>query len=161
LELFGVLQLAFIALGSIDQLNSYLTPLTNLKGVFGLTLPFMNSDNSSLPSRVNSIGFLPNFLDNFNVMFLVMAGEFLLALAFYLIAKITQTLFPKLFTFANRLLKEVLLTLIIFNAFNVAYSTAIHFKYSASTNFLTMATIAASATVILIFFMSLGLIFAS
>lgn len=132
-----------------------------MKGVFGLSLPFMISDNPSLPSRVNSIGYLPNFLDNFNVMFLVMAGEFLLALAFYLIAKITQTLYYRLFKFANLLLKEVLLTLIIFNSFNIAYSTAIHFKYNISDNFFTMATIAASATALLIFLMALGLIFAN
>jgi hypothetical protein len=43
LELFGVLQLAYISLGSIDQLNVMLAPLLALQGSNGLSMPFVNS----------------------------------------------------------------------------------------------------------------------
>lgn len=38
LELIGVLQLAFFAMGSIDSVNIMLTPLLGMKGVNGLNI---------------------------------------------------------------------------------------------------------------------------
>lgn len=57
LELFGVLQLAFISIGSIDQVNPFLAPIMSLTSVNGLNIPFINSNSSKLPSRIQSISY--------------------------------------------------------------------------------------------------------
>jgi len=72
LELFGVLQLAYFSVGSIDSVNVLLSPLMNMKGLNGYSQPISHSKSEDLPRRVKEIRHYPSFLDNFNVMFLLM-----------------------------------------------------------------------------------------
>ena len=55
-------------------------------------------------------------------------------------------------------MKEVLLTLILFNCFNFAYSAGIHFQYnSPSDNLYIWGTVAAVASLVLPLLMGIGL----
>ena len=71
LELFGVLQLAYIALGNLDGINLMLTPMLILKQANGFTFPNL-VDRGSVPSRVNGIEYDSNFLNNCNIMMLLL-----------------------------------------------------------------------------------------
>ena len=63
-----------------------------------------------------------------------------------------------LYRVAQRLLKEVLLTLILFNSLNFAYTAGIHFKYAPKEDSLfVLGTIAAILTIILPIFMAFAL----
>jgi hypothetical protein len=56
------------------------------------------------------------------------------------------------------MLKEVLLTVILFNCFNFAYSAGIHFNYAPTDDSLyTLGTIAAVLALVLPVLMALGL----
>jgi hypothetical protein len=56
------------------------------------------------------------------------------------------------------MLKEVLLTLILFNCFNFAYSAGLHFKYASTDDSLyTFGTLAAVLALVLPVIMALGL----
>lgn len=105
LELFGVLQLAYFSLGSIDSVNVLLSPLMNMKELNGYSKPVLGSTSSSLPRRVREIKCYPSFLDNFNVMFLLMFAELLVALVMYFLIKISQLPSKKLMSITHRMLK--------------------------------------------------------
>jgi hypothetical protein len=105
LELFGVLQLAYISLGSIDQLNVMLAPLLALQGSNGLSIPLVHSQKSELPRRIKGINYYPDFLDNFNVMLLLMVCEFFIAIIFYLITKIIKNVCETLIKVGDHMLK--------------------------------------------------------
>lgn len=65
LELFGVLQLAFINVGNLDNVNTMMTPLAGLSGVQGFKADLGQDPASSrllaavsdAPSRVQTIGY--------------------------------------------------------------------------------------------------------
>lgn len=92
LELFGVLQLAYFSVGSIDSVNILLTPLMDMKILNGLSIPFVGSSTDPLPRRVKEIDYYPSFLDNFNVMFLILFAEIILAILFRLITNLASPL---------------------------------------------------------------------
>jgi hypothetical protein len=49
LELFGVLQLSYFSLGSIDSVNVLLSPLMNMKEVNGYSISVVGSSSAVLP----------------------------------------------------------------------------------------------------------------
>ena len=65
LELFGVLQLAFINVGNLDNVNTMMTPLAGLKGVHGFKADLgqdpapsrLLAAVSDAPARVQTIGY--------------------------------------------------------------------------------------------------------
>lgn len=115
-----------------------LTPLMSMKVLNGLSIPFVGSSSDPLPRRVKEIDYYPSFLDNFNLMFLILFAEIFLAILFYITSKIASPAGKKLITFSNKLLKEVFLTLILFNCFNISYASAIYFKFSGSMEVMSM-----------------------
>lgn len=130
LELFGVLQLAYFSIGSIDSVNVLLSPLMNMKGLNGYSQPITESKNKDLPRRVKEIKHYSSFLDNFNVMFLLMFVELFIGAVIYVFTKITGLSSKTLSKIANILLKEVFLTLVLFNCLNISYSFAIYYRYT-------------------------------
>lgn len=65
---------------------------------------------------------------------------------------------PSLHSISKRIIKEVLLTLLLFNCYNFAYSAGIHFNYAPSDDSLyTAGTIAAILSLVLPILMALGL----
>jgi hypothetical protein len=103
--LFGVLQLAYITLGNIDSVNNLLQPLSILKGVNGFNIPLVGSSSSTQPSRIKSIGYNANFLENCNLMLLLMLAEILIAVIIYIISYLAKSIFPSLNQIAKRFLK--------------------------------------------------------
>jgi len=74
----------------------------------------------------------------------------------YVMNRIASTIY----NIARRMIKEVLLTLILFNCFNFAYSAGIHFSYASKDdpNY-TLGSIAAVMSIVFPFAMILGLAF--
>ena len=68
-----MLQLAYIALGSLDGINFMLTPILMLQQSNGLTLKNV-VDNGNVPIRINGIEYDSNFINNCNVMMIVLAA---------------------------------------------------------------------------------------
>jgi hypothetical protein len=77
--------LAKLSLGDVDQVNVLLSPLMTMAHLNGPNVPFMNADSSTLPQRVQAIGYSPLFLDNYSIMLLLTVGEIIFAVVFYLI----------------------------------------------------------------------------
>ena len=80
------------------------------------------------------------------VVYCIMVVSFLLYLLSFLLKKCSESLY----SFSKRVFKEVLLTLILFNCFNFAYSSGLHFAYAdRSDSLYTLGTIAAVTTIVL------------
>ena len=80
-----------------------------------------------------------------------MIVSFILFLATYLFKNCA----PKLFSISRRIFKEVLLTLILFNCFNFAYSAGLHFVFADRNDYLyNIGTVAAVSTIILCLLMA-------
>jgi hypothetical protein len=138
LELTGVVQLAFFSLGSIDHVNVMMSPMMGMKGINGYAMKMGKDPSKSrllqtqtlTPTRINSIGYESNFLRNCNVMLLLVITVILVGFSLYSIACCFDSCFLTLIKISKRLIKEVLLTLILFNCLNFAYSAGIHFRYA-------------------------------
>lgn len=83
---------------------------------------------TAIPQSYSEIGFSAYFVNNFNVMLLVMVCELVFSLLLYLIAKIIRS--SKLMRISLRLLKQVFIFLVIFNTFNVAYSGGVQARFA-------------------------------
>ena len=80
------------------------------------------------------------------VVYAIMAGSFILFLLSYLFKKCSLTLY----SISKRIFKEVLLTLILFNCFNFAYSSGLHFAYAdRSDSLYLLGTVAAISTILI------------
>jgi hypothetical protein len=136
LELFGVLQLSFLSLGSMDDINLMLAPLKSMRGVNGLNLNVGGDQTGArllqmlTPERITSIDYRANFIRNCNLMLIVVIFVILASFSMYAIAYCYKNCAPCVFRFTQRLLKEVLLTLILFNCLNFAYAAGLHFNYA-------------------------------
>jgi len=87
-----------------------------------------------------------------------MIGELFLAIVFYLITKILKRICDSLRKIADHMIKEFFLTLILFNAFNISYSTAVHFKYDSDSKY-ALASASSIITNIAVFLMAIAIIF--
>lgn len=82
----------------------------------------------------------------------------LVSICLYLCTYFFQKCAPCLHSISKRIIKEVLLTLILFNCFNFAYSAGIHFNYAYKDDSLyTAGTIAAVLAIVLPILMAIGL----
>ena len=91
-------------------------------------------------------------------MFLVVVAIIGIAFLMYVISRICHNCatFAKI---TKRLSKEVLLTLILFNELNFAYSAGLHFKYAPKQDPLYfMGTIAAACTLVIPVLMAIALL---
>lgn len=127
--MFGVLQIAYFSVGSLDNVNLMMVGLMNMKNVNGLSIPFVKSSNSPLPKRMKSIDYFPSFLDNMNIMAVLIFAILSISIFGFILSKIVN-LTINYSNFFKKLSKEILLTLVFFNCFNISYSTAVHFKFN-------------------------------
>jgi hypothetical protein len=76
----------------------------------------------------------------------------------YLLSYCCKGCAPSLHSICKRIIKEVMLTLLLFNCYNFAYSAGIHFNYASKDDSLyTAGTIAAVLSIVLPILMALGL----
>jgi hypothetical protein len=149
LELFGVLQLAYFSLSSYDFMSIYLNPLTQFRMFNGLNLGFVK-ENGSLPPSLQNMGMFSNFINNCNLMLILLFGLTTVAGITYLISSVTFLMTVR--RVSLYLLKQGLITLVLFNCFNVAFSAGVHWSFadhsdqfyalSTSLCFITLAVMA-------------------
>lgn len=86
-------------------------------------------------------------------MLILVAAVMVLAFVLYLLTYLCKNI-PCLYGFARRMFKEVLLTLILFNCFNFAYSAGLHYTYADRSDSLYIwGTLAAVASMVVPFMM--------
>lgn len=168
LQLFGVLQLAFFSSGSMNNVNVLMAPLLSLKIVNGLNNVNMGSSSSrklqtsstsQTPDRIQAIGYNSNFLRNCNLMFFLVVGVIVVSFILFLLTYLFKKCAPTLHKVSKRLIKQVLLTLILFNCFNFAYSAGVHFNYASQSDSLYLwGTLSAIATIVIPVLMALALL---
>lgn len=83
-------------------------------------------------------------------MLLIVVVVIAVAFALYALAFCCRNCAPSLHKFTQRLFKEALLTLILFNCFNFAYSAGLHFSYAPKDDYLyNIGTVAAVLALVL------------
>jgi hypothetical protein len=111
------------------------------------------------PERVKAIGYKSNFIRNCNIMLFLVLAVMTVSLILYLSTYLCKNCAPSLYSISRRMIKEVLLTLILFNCFNFAYSAGLHFRYASPEDSLyVLGTVAAITTLILQVAMAIGLL---
>lgn len=91
-------------------------------------------------------------------MLLIVVIVILVSLLLYALTYCCRSYAPSLHSISKRIIKEVLLTLILFNCFNFAYSAGLHFNYDPhNDNLYTLGTIAAVLALVLPVFMAVAL----
>ncbi len=75
------------------------------------------------------MGMYSNFINNWNVMLGVFYGYLVLSGIFTIIFKLTLS--QKMQYISMHILKQGMITLAMFNCFNVAFSAGVHWKYAS------------------------------
>lgn len=92
-------------------------------------------------------------------MLLLVIMVILISFLLYLFTYICKDCSPTMHKVAKRMIKEVLLTLILFNCLNFAYSAGLHFNYAPKDDSLySLGTIAAIAVIIIPIIMAIMLL---
>ncbi len=152
LELIGVLQLAYFSLAQQQNVNALLEPFMSMKEINGFNPTIFNEADEILPDPVSSIGIKSLFLNNCNVMLALILLELAVAGVMFAVAHLVESVSNKVSTVAKHLIKEGLLTLMMFNAFNIAFGVGNHFHYAESSNdSYVLSSVAAIVSVVLLF----------
>ena len=72
------------------------------------------------------------FLNNFNIMYIILLVELLVSGVLFAVSKLVKS--PKVKKVAMFLLKQGLLTLVMFSSLNIAVSAGMHWKYSSPSD---------------------------
>ena len=129
-ELFGVLQLAYLCVSDLNNVQPLLSPLMNMSIVNGYN-PSILSEHFGVPNRIKTIGYKEEFLNNFSLMFGLVLVEIIVALGILAIGSLLPNLRVKSKMISMRMLKEYLLMLAVFNSLNIAYSLGIQTTYGS------------------------------
>jgi hypothetical protein len=145
-----VLQLAYFSLAQQTDINLLLQPLMKLNSMNGFN-PNIASEGSSSPDQVAALGVKTLFLNNCSVMLFLVVAEAVTAGVLYALSHLMKTASAKLSSVSKYLIKEGLLTLMMFNAFNIAFGVGVHFEYADRNNSLygasTFAALLASGLI--------------
>jgi hypothetical protein len=91
-------------------------------------------------------------------MFFLMLSEIIVGLVLYVVAQLMKNISEKFNTVAKYMLKEVLITLLLFNAFNLSFGVGIHFTYADKNEpMYDISTICAIVAIVLPIFTMVGL----
>ena len=92
-------------------------------------------------------------------MLMLVIAVIVLAFSLYMCTYFCKGCAPSLFGLSRRIAKEVLLTLILFNCFNFAYSAGLHFSYALPEDSLyTAGTLAALSVIVMPVLMAIALL---
>lgn len=130
-ELFGVLQLAYLCVSDINNVQPLLSPLMNMSIVNGYNPPLFDQ-HANVPRRIRVIGYCEEFLNNFSVMLALILVEIIAALGVLAVGKVIPAYGERCRAIAMRMLKEYLMMLTVFNSLNLAYSLGIEATYGRS-----------------------------
>ncbi len=98
-----------------------------MSGINGPNFNMINENSGQTPDTISSIGYNALFLNNCNAMLLLIVVEMTVAAVLYGLSHLLKNLSEKFATVAKYLIKEGLITLIMFNAFNIAFGVGVHF----------------------------------
>ena len=159
LELFGVMQISFLSLGSMDQLNPIMSSFTKLSSTNGFKFNIDKNEPTNTrrlqtsaltPNRVQTIGYASNFIRNCNFMLILTASIMVISFILYFLTCCCKNCCPCLYSVARRIFKEFLLTIILFNCFNFAYCVGLHFAYADKSDSLYLwGTLAAIGSLVI------------
>ncbi len=130
----GVLQLAYFSLAQQENVNALLEPFMRMNQVNGYNPRILTHVDEVLPDQISALGLEALFLNNCSVMFFLIVAEVILAAFLFVLAQFISCFSTKLSSFAKYLIKEGLLTLMMFNAFNIAFGVALHFNYAEKSS---------------------------
>ena len=157
--MFGVMQMSFLSIGSINQLNPVSSSLTKLSSTNGYRFKIDSQEptnqrrlqtTATTPSRVQTIGYASNFLRNCNAMLGLVCLILLVSFTLYIITLCCCESGGCCFTLGQRLFKELVPTLVLFNCLNFAYCVGLHFAYADPSDSLYLyGTIAAVASLVI------------
>lgn len=154
-----MLQLAYFTLADVNDVNMLLSPLMGMKALNGLNINMNSTGTGAVPQRVQAIGYSSNFISNCNIMLLVLIIEGAIGVGLYIVVRLAKNASITLYRIASKLLKEVLLTLVLFNCFNLAFSAGLHFVYAEKDDPLyVIGCVAAVFSLVLMMAMGLGLL---
>ena len=120
--------------------------------VNGFNPNILTENEDVLPDQVSALGIKALFLNNCNVMLLIIVTEVVVAGALLAVAKLVSSVSAKLASVSKYLIKEGLLTLMMFNAFNIAFGVGVHFQYAdKSSDSYVLSSLAAVLATTLIF----------
>ena len=128
LELFGVLQLAFFDLADYDFMNIYLAPLAKFGMLNGLNIQH-HDENGQLPETISNLAISSSFINNFNIMYLLFLGVVAIGVTCFVLSLAFKA--KKLKKAGIFILKEVMITFLLFNCFNIAFSAGMHWRYAS------------------------------
>ncbi len=98
-----------------------------MSGINGPNFNMINENSGQTPDAISSIGYNSLFLNNCNAMLLLIVVEMTVCAVLYGLSHLLKNMSEKLATVAKYLIKEGLVTLIMFNAFNIAFGVGVHF----------------------------------
>lgn len=148
----GVLQLAYFSLAQQENVNAYLEPFMKMSEVNGFNPRILAQEDVVLPDQIAALGLNSLFLNNCSVMFFLVLGEVVVAGILFGLAHLLGSFSKRLTSISKYLIKEGLLTLMMFNSFNIAFGVALHFHYAdESSEGYLLSSVAAIVAIILIF----------
>ena len=122
--------MAYFNLADHDFINIYLSPLLEFKTFNGLNLNPYN-EVAQLPTNIASLNLASSFINNFNIMYLLLVAELLIGLILFSLSKCC---YYSLKIIGINLIKQGFLTLILFNCLNIAFSAGLHWKYATESD---------------------------
>jgi hypothetical protein len=109
--------------------------------------------DEAMPDQISALGLKALFLNNCSVMLFLIVTEIIVAFILFVIAHFVSSISKKLALLAKYLIKEGLLTLMMFNAFNISFGVALHFNYADKSSdgyFLSSVAAVVAATLVFV-----------
>lgn len=103
-ELFGVWQVAFLSLSTINHVQPFLAPLMKLGIVNGIN-SMVDFNSSTVPVRVSAIDYTAEFLQNVNYMLILVLADVLIGALVYLVGNFVPKYKEKMQDIGLRMLK--------------------------------------------------------
>ena len=100
----------------------------------GFNPELFKEHDSDLPYSFESLGVNALFLNNCNVMLGMILAVAFLAGILYMLSRAITSMSSTLGSISKRLIKEGVLTLVMFSAFNIGFGVGTHFEYADPTS---------------------------
>lgn len=140
----GVVQIAFLGLMVIDNLQPLIAPMTKIFTINGINTAFADSTlNKTLPYRASSLHYGASFTYNLNYSLVLLLLPLLVALFVFISSKIRRDIEDKLKRISMDILCEYGFTAVLFLFYQIATSLGLFIVYDTpATSTLYGASIA-------------------
>ena len=105
--------------------------MTAFKSLNGYNVPLFEESNDSVSNSVKEINVTSEFLNNCNIMIFIMFGVLVVGGVLFIVGKILAlSTLSKTYQISNLLLKQILITIVMFSLLNFSFSAGAHWQYS-------------------------------